>query len=145
MTLVKQRGNFPSMRALLEDFWNTDTLLDDRFFGRSTTLPAVNIREQEDSFMIELAAPGLKKEDFKISVDNGVLQIESETRKEEEEKNDTFTRKEFSYSSFSRSFSIPENASEDNVTANYENGVLKLKLGKLKKDSTHKKKQIQIG
>jgi HSP20 family protein len=144
MTLIKQRGSFPSMRSLLEDFWNNDTLLEDRFWNTRVNLPAVNIIEKDDKFLIEMAAPGLRKEDFKINIENGILQIDSESQREVDEEKDNYTRKEFNYSSFSRSFTLPENASEENIAANYENGVLKLKLQKLKSGTSHKKKQILI-
>ena len=144
MTLIKQRGSFPSMRSLLEDFWNNDTLVEDRFWNTRVNLPAVNIIEKDDKFLIELAAPGLRKEDFKINIENGILQIDSESQREVEEEKDNYTRKEFNYSSFSRSFTLPENASEENIAASYENGVLKLKLQKLKSETSHKKKQILI-
>ena len=144
MTLIKQRGSFPSMRSLLEDFWNNDTLLEDRFWNTRVNLPAVNIIEKDDKFLIEMAAPGLRKEDFKINIENGILQIDSESQREIDEEKDNYTRKEFNYSSFSRSFTLPENASEENIAANYENGVLKLKLQKLKSETSHKKKQILI-
>jgi HSP20 family protein len=132
------------MRSLLEDFWNNDTLLEDRFWNTRVNLPAVNIIEKDDKFLIELAAPGLRKEDFKINIENGILQIDSESQREVDEEKDNYTRKEFNYSSFSRSFTLPENASEENIAANYENGVLKLKLQKLKSETSHKKKQILI-
>jgi HSP20 family protein len=144
MTLIKQRGSFPSMRSLLEDFWNNDTLLEDRFWNTRVNLPAVNIIEKDDKFLIEMAAPGLRKEDFKINIENGILQIDSESQREVDEEKDNYTRKEFNYSSFSRSFTLPENASEENIAASYENGVLKLKLQKLKSETSHKKKQILI-
>ena len=144
MTLIKQRGSYPSMRSLLEDFWNNDTLLEDRFWNTRVNLPAVNIIEKDDKFLIEMAAPGLRKEDFKINIENGILQIDSESQREIDEEKDNYTRKEFNYSSFSRSFTLPENASEENIAANYENGVLKLKLHKLKTETSHKKKQILI-
>ena len=144
MTLIKQRGSFPSMRSLLEDFWNNDKLVEDRFWNTRINLPAVNIIEKDDKFLIEMAAPGLRKEDFKINIENGILQIDSESQREVEEEKDNYTRKEFNYSSFSRSFTLPENASEENIAASYENGVLKLKLQKLKSETSHKKKQILI-
>lgn len=144
MTLIKQRGSYPSMRSLLEDFWNNDTLVEDRFWNTRVNLPAVNIIEKDDKFLIELAAPGLRKEDFKINIENGILQIDSESQSEVDEEKDNYTRKEFNYNSFSRSFTLPENASEENIVANYENGVLKLKLQKLKSETSHKKKQIVI-
>src|SRR5690606_30001297 len=86
--------------------------------------------EHEKNFEIELAAPGMKKEDFNITVENGVLTISSEKEEKKEETEKNYTRKEFSYSSFTRSFTLPENVSEDEIKAHYENGILKLVVAK---------------
>jgi HSP20 family protein len=90
----------------------------------------VNVKEQDKTFEIELAAPGLSKKDFKVTAENGILTISSEKREEEERKEKDYTRKEFSYSSFSRSFMLPENASQEDIKASYEDGVLKLQVAK---------------
>lgn len=127
-TLIKSAG-MPSFRALMEDFWNSENLFDRSVFRRDS-LPAVNIKENENSFEVEVAAPGYQKQDFKIDIQNGVLHISAETKEEEAEESENYTRKEFSYSSFNRSFSLPENVKEENVTAKYDNGLLLLKLEK---------------
>lgn len=141
MSLIKN-PQFPSLKSWMDDFWNTDKLFSDRFTTREL-FPAVNVKDRENTYEIELTAPGLKKEDFKIHVENGVLTISSETKKEEEEKNEKFTRKEFSYSAFSRSFSVPENVADEDVKAHYENGLLRLTLKK-KALETPRKKQIEV-
>jgi HSP20 family protein len=113
--------------------WLSDFFDNDRFFDSNwlrTTVPAVNVKEQDKAFEIELAAPGLSKKDFKVTAENGILTISSEKRDEEERKEKDYTRKEFSYSSFSRSFMLPENASQEDIKASYEDGVLKLQVAK---------------
>ncbi|MEJ6980391.1 Hsp20/alpha crystallin family protein [Pedobacter sp. P351] len=135
-SLIKSSG-MPSIRSLMEDFWTSENLLDRAF--RRDVLPAVNIKENEGNFEIEVAAPGFQKQDFKVDIQNGVLNISAETSEESTEDKDNYTRKEFSYSSFNRSFSLPKNIKEENVQARYENGVLKLKLEKSQKDEPQKK------
>ena len=94
-------------------------------------LPPINIKDQEKTLELELAAPGLSKDDFKITLDNGILTISSEKEQNKEEEENGFVRKEFSYNSFSRSFSLPENVDEDKeVKATYNNGILKLTIDK---------------
>jgi HSP20 family protein len=99
---------------------------------RFQEIPAVNVREKEKEFEIELAAPGLKKSDFKITVENGILTILVEMENEKEVKEENFTRREFSYENFTRSFTLPENVNQENVDAQYENGLLQLKIAKKK-------------
>ena len=120
---------FPSLRNMLDDFWSTDRFFNDDFFRRQR-LPAVNIKETDKKFEIEVAAPGFKKEDFKVTVDNGILTIEAETKKEEEQKDKNFTRQEFMFNSFSRSFTLPDNVKDENIAAKYEDGVLRMDVEK---------------
>jgi HSP20 family protein len=110
-------------------------LLDDRFFDsdwmkRMENVPAVNVVETEKEFEVEMAAPGLDKKDFNITVENGILSItcEKETENQEDKKN--YMRKEYNYTGFSRSFTLPENIKTEKVDARYENGILKLVLPK---------------
>lgn len=143
MTLLKRNiGSFPAMRSLLSDFFEAENLKTDDFF-RKEWMPAVNVSETDKGYEIEVAAPGLKKEDFNIKVEDGVLTISSEQKSEKETKDKNYTRKEFSYSSFSRSFTLPENAKEDDIKAVYENGVLKLVLTK-NSVSVSKARQIAV-
>ena len=128
MTLMK-KSDWPS---LMNGSWLSDFFDNDRFFDadwmKKQSVPAVNVKESEKGFDIELAASGLSKNDFNITVDNRVLTISSEKQEEKEEKSKEYTRKEFSYSSFSRSFALPENVNEDGVKATYDNGLLKVSL-----------------
>lgn len=97
---------------------------------KAVTVPAVNITESKDEYHVSLAAPGLKKSDFKIDLEGNMLSIGSEKEESKEEKEGTYTRKEYSYSSFSRSFTLPEEINQDKIEATYEDGVLKLRLPK---------------
>lgn len=107
--------------------------------------PAMNIKEKKKEFEVELAAPGLKKEDFNITLDDGILNISAQKEENKEEEKEGFVNKEFSYNSFSRSISIPENVDEEKeITARYEDGVLKLKLHKKENMEPKKAKQISI-
>jgi HSP20 family protein len=140
MTLMK-KSDWPS---LMNGSWLSDFFDNDRFFDsdwmKKQSVPAVNVKETEKGFDIELAAPGLSKKDFKITVDNRVLTISSEKQEEKEQKEQEYTRKEFSYSSFSRSFALPENVNEDGIKATYDNGLLKVSVLKqaLQQDKSHK-------
>lgn len=140
-TLVKSNG--PSaLRSMMEDFWNTDRFFEQPHFTREM-LPAVNIRETEKSYELELAAPGFKKDDFKISTENGVITISAETSMNNEEKKNNYTRQEFSCSSFARTFALPDNIMEDKITASYHDGLLSVDLKKSNK-SLPSKKQIKV-
>ena len=134
MSLIKR--NFPNFSAF-NDFFD-DAYLRSKFTNENW-LPAVNVSDNEDGYEIEVAAPGMKKEDFKISVENGLLTISAESKTEEEEKGKNYTRKEFHSSSFLRSFTLPGNVSEDQIQATYEDGVLRLKLGKMEIESPRQK------
>lgn len=152
MTLVKWKrpsengqSNSPMifnspLSNLFESFFNDD------FFVReyASFVPSVNVSEEKDKFNIELSAPGFNKSDFKLEVEKGVLTISGkhETAKETAEKN--YTRKEFNYGSFQRSFTLPENVNEDNISAKYENGILKIELNKKEKEAEKTAKQILI-
>ncbi|MGB5227764.1 MAG: Hsp20/alpha crystallin family protein [Eudoraea sp.] len=109
------------------------------------TFPPVNIQENETSFELELSVPGRKKEDFNIEMDEQVLTITSETKKEEEVKEASYTRKEFSYSSFKRSFTLPDIVNEEGIKASYENGILRFSLPKKEEALPKPKRLIEIG
>lgn len=110
------------------------SLFDDDFFTttptRANSLPAVNIREDDKNYYLELAVPGMDKKDLKIDIDEDVLTVSSESRNESEDKSEGYTRKEFSYSSFVRSFYIPENVNKDSIQANYREGILTVSFPK---------------
>lgn len=140
-TLVKS-NIFPSFRTMMEDFWNTDRFFDKPLFS-SDALPAVNIRETKDEYQLEVAAPGFKKEDFKVATENGILTISAEASSETNEEKDNYTRREFSCSSFARTFSIPENVTDGDIAARYTDGLLKIRLKKAEK-SLPAKKEIKV-
>jgi HSP20 family protein len=127
--LIRPGRLFPS---LFDDFvkpWNE--WFDSSESGRSITVPAVNITENANDYKISVAAPGLKKNDFHINVDGSMLTISGEKEETKEEKDqENYTRKEYNYSSFSRSFTLPEEVNREKIEASYEDGVLKLVLPK---------------
>jgi HSP20 family protein len=114
----------------LTDLFNTERLYDPHWLKRVQEVPAVNVVETEKDFEIRMAAPGLKKEDFKITVENDLLTVAVEKESESEERESTYTRQEFSYTRFVRSFSLPDNVQAEQVKARYENGILSLSLPK---------------
>tara|TARA_B100001093_G_C26325519_1_gene799546 strand:+ start:24 stop:452 length:429 start_codon:yes stop_codon:yes gene_type:complete len=107
-------------------------------------VPPVNIRETEGSFTVELMAPGMKKEDFNLEIDNDLLTISAEVKAENTEDNGKFTRREFSFTSFKRSFTLPETVKEDDINAVYEDGILKITLPKKEEALPKAKRLIEI-
>ena len=120
----------PSMPSVFEDFFKpwSQWFDDGGLTNRRMNIPAVNIKENGNHYTVTLAAPGLKKDDFKIDVEGNMLTISSEKEENKEEKDEKFTRKEYSYSSFSRSFTLPEDVKQEAIDAHYENGELKIML-----------------
>lgn len=149
-TLVKTNSLFPMtpVNTLLDDFFSRDIFdwTDKNFSAMGSNLPSVNLKETDNKIEVELAAPGMKKEDFKVEIDNNMLMISSEKEEEKEEKRkkDNYIRKEFNYQSFFRSFSLPEYVDENKVEANYKDGILHIDIAK--KEGSHKKiaKKIDI-
>ena len=142
MNLVKRSTvNFPS---ILDELLKPDWLGGIQSFN--ATIPAVNVKENDTSFTLELAAPGKTKDDFNIKIDRNVLTISSEFKNENEEIDDEgiYTLKEFSYSSFRRSFTLPETVNADNINASYENGVLNVTLPKKEEALPKPKRLIEI-
>ena len=131
-------NNFPS---LMSEFFNEDFGLN--FVNRNHFIPSVNSIENNDSFEIDLAVPGMKKDDFKIELIDKVLIISSENSNSIE--NDNMRLNEFNYSSFQRSFRIPESVELDKIKANYKNGILKIILPKKKDSITKPNRVIEIG
>lgn len=123
-------------------------LFDDDFFpvvsNRNTSMPAVNIREDEKRFTLELAVPGIDKKDLKIDINEDVITISSEHKEEKEENSDDFKRREFSYSSFCRSFYLPENVTKEKIDASYKDGILTVILPKQEEEKTKLTRQIKI-
>lgn len=113
-------------------------------FGKTVTFPAVNITEGMNNFKVKLAAPGLKKTDFKIDLNGELITISAATEMKKEEKEETFTRKEYNYTTFSRTFTLPENIMKEKITANYENGELLLLLPKKEVGTITPEKHITV-
>lgn len=147
MTLVKfKRPRLPWYDSMFSDLLGTDRLLTDDFFMESRRwIPSMNVKETKKTFEIDIAAPGFDKKDFNVSIDNGILEISAENKKEMEKKTEDFTRREYNYSSFQRSFTLPENVNEkEEIDATYKNGILKLVLNKLKEVEIAPKKVIEV-
>lgn len=123
-------------------------LFDDDFFptlsNRNSSMPAVNIKEDDKNYMLELAVPGIDKKDLKIDINEDVLTISSEKQNVSEEDKDGYKRKEFSYESFCRSFYIPENAEKDKIEGNYKDGILKVVIPKLEVEKNKLSRQVKI-
>lgn len=134
MSLVKwnpETSFFPSISSWMDDFFPENAF---KLKMNGVSMPAVNVKENKDAFKIDVAAPGFKKEDFKLEVKNGHLTISGETSEEKEDKDETYTRREYSYNTFSRSFSLPDNIKGDEIAAKYADGVLKITVPKIKAD-----------
>ena len=145
MSLVKRNEDYPMWPSIFNDFFGRNFLdfTSRNFSVTNTTLPSVNIMEDQDQFIVELAAPGFEKEDFKIEHNNNVLTISSDKRVENETKEgECYSRREFSYQSFSRSFTLPNTIESEKINAKYENGILKVMLPK--RDEAKPKPAIQI-
>lgn len=129
---------------LLEDIF--DERLAENGLNTMKSLPAVNIEEREDQYSLELAAPGKSKKDFNIELDNDLLTISSEIKEEHksEDKDRHFTRREFSYESFRRSFTLPDSIDASQIKANYKNGVLTVDLPKREEAKAQPKRLIDI-
>jgi HSP20 family protein len=149
MSLVNWRNRHEMLPVLtfpnwVDNFFKDDDFFDNRFFGKEMTVPAVNVSETKEAYHLEVAAPGMKKSDFKIEVKDGALVISAETKSEKEEKGDNYTRKEFSFNSFSRSFWLPENVKQENIKATYTDGILKLAVPKVALAKEPPVKQIAV-
>lgn len=141
MSIVKRNNLF--FPSLMHDFLRPD------WFGGTenwnTTVPAVNIKDNTEGFELELAVPGAKKEDFKIEVDSDILTISREIKSESTKEAENYTRREFSYASFNRAFTLPETVDGSKIDAKYEDGVLRLTLPKKEEALPEPKRLISIG
>lgn len=119
--------------SFFDDFFTKDLFdFQNAFSQTGTTVPSVNVKDSDDGFEIQVAAPGMKKEDFKIDLHRNVLTISSETKDSREDKDEAgnFTRREFNYSSFRRSFTLPEQVAHEKIEAAYQDGILKITVPK---------------
>ncbi|APY01482.1 heat-shock protein [Lacinutrix venerupis] len=133
------------MSNWLDDIFNRD--LPSVFtsnFNTGITLPKVNIKETADAFIVEMAVPGLKKSDFHIEIDNQALSISTETKEENEHKEENYTRREFGYSSFKRTFTLPETVNEEKINASYNEGILNILLPKKEEAKQKPPRSIKI-
>lgn len=143
MKLLKSNSNlFPSV---FSDFFEMDKFFHNLpMWDQDTWLPATNIKEDNKSYEIEIAVPGMKKEDIKVEIENGLLTASGKSNEEKEEKNAAYLRKEYRSNSFVRSFSLPDNANEDSITSHYTDGILKIKIEKTPVVVTKETKEIPV-
>ena len=143
MTLVRLTGN-----PLIDRLFDSDLFdwTSKNFSKTNTTLPSVNVKENDNEFSIEVAAPGFEKNDFKIEVHNELLTVSSEkqVKNETKDENECYTKREFSYQSFSRSFSLPQTADGEKVEANYNNGIMTISIPKKEEAKPKAPRAIEI-
>ena len=145
--LIKRNDSYPAFSNLFGEFfdkafsdWNSTN-----FSVTNTTLPAVNIQESKDDFLVSMAVPGMSKKDFKLDLNDNVLTISSEKKEDKKKEVENYTRKEYSYQSFSRSFTLPKDVvNDEKITAKYENGELKILIPKKEEAKPKKPKLIAI-
>ena len=144
MTLLMKPSILPSTSTLFNDLFD-DVRFPSLDMGNGfNRLPSANVVENDKAYTIELAAPGMKKNDFEVNVDKGYLTISSQKEDEKEVKDENYTRHEFSYNTFSRSFLLPDLVDEDKIKAKYEDGILKLSIPKKPEAAKIQKKKIAI-
>lgn len=147
MNLAKRNWNFPLIPSMFEDVFNRELLNwgNNNYSSTSTTVPSVNIKETGDAYEVEVAAPGMEKNDFKVTLDGNLLTISSSKEDQREEQNDNYTRREFSYQSFQRSFQLPKDVvDQENINAKYENGLLRLTIPKKEEAKKKEPRLIEI-
>ena len=144
MALIRSSNQYPSV---FDRFFDTDLFdwSNRNYSNTDTTLPSVNIKESNDDFEVEVAAPGFTKNDFRIELEHDLLTISSEKEIENETKEgQIFSLREFSYQSFSRSFAVPHTADSENIGAKYENGILRIIIPKKEEARPKPARQIAI-
>lgn len=146
MSIIKRNGN--PIPALFDDFFSRELFNwgNNNYSASSTTVPSVNIRETADNYEVEVAAPGMDKKDFRITLEGNMLTISSAKEHAEEQQEVHYTRREFSYQSFLRSFELPKHVvDEDKIAARYENGLLLLTIPKKEEAKQKGPRMIEIG
>ena len=150
MSIVKWKNRNELLPVLNMPDWASNFFKDDDFFDKrwlptfEMTTPSVNVKETKEAYKLEVAAPGMKKDDFKVEVKEGHLCISAETKEEKEEKDDNYTRKEFNYQAFSRSFWLPENVKDEAIKATYNDGILKIEVPKVKVQKEEPAKVVKV-
>jgi len=145
MSIIKRNHTFPSV---FDDFFSRELINwgNNNFSASNTTVPSVNIKESAGEFEVEVAAPGMDKKDFNITLDGTMLTISSEKQQSEEKKEENYTRREFSYQSFKRSFQLPKDVVDaEKINAKYENGLLHLTIPKKEEAKKQGPRMIEIG
>ena len=142
--LLTDASWMPRFSSMIENFFSPEynSLFDS--VQKGTTVPAVNVSQTDTLYTVEMAAPGMKKEDFKVEVEGNVLAISCEKEAKKEEKEQTYTRREYSYNAFSRSFLLPKGVQTDTIKAQYTDGVLKIELPKTELEKKKANKVIAI-
>ena len=150
MSLIKFKNRsrlFPSWtNNTFDRLMNVDDIFNSDFFEENSLMPAMNVIEHKDDFEIEFAAPGFSKKDFVVTIEDNILHVNGEKKKEVEEKDENYTCKEFSYTSFKRSLSLPQSVNLDQkVKATYKNGILKINLlKKEEEEKVHTEKVVEV-
>lgn len=148
MSIIKRNGNnFPAIPALFDDLFSREMFNwgNSNYSSTSTTVPSVNIREEADSYEVEVAAPGMEKQDFNIELDGNLLTISSAKEQSNEKQQGNYTRREFSYQSFRRSFELHKDVvDEERIQARYENGLLLLSIPKKEEARQKGPRRIEI-
>jgi HSP20 family protein len=147
MSLIRRNENYPTWSNFFNDVLNHDwdTWFNTNYSAPNSTMPAVNIKEDADKFEIELAAPDMAKEDFKLELNNNVLTIAGEKKTEDEKKEgEKYTHREFYYKSFTRTFTLPSTTDGEKIAAKYDKGVLKVSVPKRDESKPKPSKLIEI-
>lgn len=148
MTLVKFNNRnrlFPWSQGRLRSLLGYDPFFEDDLLAEDSDMPAMNVKELDKEYEIEFAAPGFTKDDFNVTIEGDILNVSGEKSTDKQETEENYTRREFSYSSFNRSLKLPTNVNADKkVKATYNDGILKLNLGKKEEISAQSKRKIEI-
>lgn len=154
MTLVKFKKRRPFSNLITSDFFDADPIFENRLWNRDifsgdfwngkSQEPALNIKETDNAFEVELAAPGFSKKDFEVTIDDGCLNISAEKSDSKEEEDDNYSRKEFSYNSFEKRLQLPDSVKDENVKAKYKDGILRFDLVKKEEAKAKEPKVIEI-
>jgi len=146
---VKRNGGLPS---LFSNFFGNSVFDKDLFdWGNDffpsrlgINVPTANVSETPKEYKLELAAPGLDRKDFKVEIENGILTISAEKEEERKEKEGGYSKREYSFNSFSRSFALPENVKDGSIDAKYENGVLRIIVPKEKETPAKLARKVEV-
>ena len=146
MTTLIKPSLLPDVSPFFSEFFRDDDFMANNYFTPRwlNKLPAANVIENDDSFIVELAVPGMTKKDFHVDVENGILKVSCENKVDKSENLEHFTRKEFSYNSFMRTFALPEFTDFEKIKATYQEGILKLTIPKKAEFKKNKKREIAI-